>query len=196
MFVMAASRGGRGVLDRALSAFEVIFDTVTSGSAGSVTIGPIPQTFRDLEIITTGRGTTVATSTPLLIQFNGDGGSNYDSQLLYGNNATTAASPSFGSASFFCCDFVAASGPANAASTSVIKVQNYAGLIFQKTFTGAAFLKNGTGGAANLFTEVTGGLWRSTAAITSIKVFPTAGAFVDGTVVTVYGIGGSSPMFR
>ena len=48
--------------------------------------------------------------------------------------------------------------------------------------------KIGTSSTANIMVDYIAGWWRNTAAITQIDVFPSGNAFVDGSIVALYGI--------
>jgi hypothetical protein len=185
-------RGGSNVTVNPQPGLPVISEVVTSGSQSSVTVSSIPSTYRDIKIVVSGRGTTAATSTGLNLTLNGDSGSNYDSERLY-SNGTSMGTPANGLAqtSIYFADLVAASATAGVSSTAEMTIYNYAGTTFQKALDGVYQLKNGTAAAGNFFTFKNSGWWRSTSAVTSLTLTPAAGAFQDGTVVTVYGIGGS-----
>jgi hypothetical protein len=185
-------RGGSNVTVNPQPGLPVISEVVTSGSQSSVTVSSIPSTYRDIKIVVSGRGTTAATSTGLNLTLNGDSGSNYDFERLY-SNGTSMGTPANGLAqtSIYFADLVAASATAGVSSTAEMTIYNYAGTTFQKALDGVYQLKNGTAAAGNFFTFKNSGWWRSTSAVTSLTLTPAAGAFQDGTVVTVYGIGGS-----
>jgi hypothetical protein len=65
-------------------------------------------------------------------------------------------------------------------------VFDYRGTTFFKTYTAIGGITHNTGSNQSLFGGK-GGLWRSTAAITSVKVLLSAGNFVNGSVVSLYG---------
>jgi hypothetical protein len=168
------------------SAKTLITETVTSGSATNVQFAAIAGTYRDLEIRVRGRGTKAATLVDIRLRFNGDTGANYDVESQQANNTTNANFANAAATSAYVGNIAAASATANVADCIVIYVADYRGTTFQKAGNYIATLKTGTA-AANLFNEVGSIWWRSTAAITQVDIFPSGNAFVDGTVVSLYG---------
>lgn len=161
-------------------------ETVTTGSATSVTVSSIPGTYRNMMIMVNARGTTAAATTILKMQFNGDTGANYDRIYVagIGNTASAAQAPS---AETFVTvvDMPAATASSGASSASIITIPNYSGAVFHKAVKVASGSKWGTSTGQQEDLELFV-LWRNTAAVTSVTLFPTAGAFVDGTVVDIY----------
>src|SRR5690348_3688092 len=83
------STGGVGAL---------LFDSTLSGSAASIDTGAngIGQAYNVLDIYMYLRGDTAAVATNVNITFNNDTGSNYDYQVVSGNNVTAGASNNHG----------------------------------------------------------------------------------------------------
>jgi len=154
--------------------------TQTLGSAAaSITFSSIPGTYTDLRLVLTG---TTSAGDYLTLQFNGDTGTNYSATGLEGTG-TVAQSGSSTSASSIT--------PQNATQTSTTvpvtltgDFSSYAG----GTNKSSLFAFSGdTNGAGSV--RLTVGLWRSTSAITSIKIFLTgASNFSTGTIATLWGI--------
>ena len=174
----------RDVLPRVL-----LNETVTAGSATNVSFTNIPAVFRDLEVRIRGRGTKpAAVNVDIRMRFNNDSGANYDSESLQGSGATPVAFGSLAQTSAYVGNLAAATAPANVGDAIIIAIPDYRGTIFQKVALYRATLKAGTSVVANLFTEAGSNFWRSTAAINRVDIFPSANAFVDGTVVSLYGL--------
>lgn len=172
---------------------ELIGEVVTTGSAADVTFSSIPSTFRDLEIRVSGRGNAAGvTNIGLQVQLNGDTGANYDYAFAESNGAGgTAFSGAAAQTSLFIGRLTAATAPADVAALVTAELGNYPGTTFEKAIVSRSGHKliNSATGANQL---AAGGSWRSTAAVTDIKVFPASSTFVDGTVVSLYGRGGAS----
>lgn len=156
----------------------ILPEVETSGSQSSVTFSNIPQCYRHLELRVCGRGDTAAVSAALQLQFNGDTGNNYDwsKENRFGNsfqNSVSAAQMG---------DIPAASVTANYSSGLSIDIFNYRGTTFYKNMRAYYEFFQTSG-----FYELNGGQWRSTAAITSMKVFLSAGNFLDHTIIGLYG---------
>jgi hypothetical protein len=180
----AAPPGLRSLVaaDMPTAALTLITETVTSGSAANVTFSPIPATYRDLQVRVRARGDTAAGNTDIRLQFNGDTANNYD--WLEENRFGTANG---NGVAFMAVGIIAAAtATASYVSGFFIDIFDYRGTAFFKQ--AASYI--GLIGAQNLagmLIDHRAGWWRSTAAITAVKVFPSAGNFVDGSVVSLYG---------
>ena len=157
--------------------YEAIATTTTSGSAGSVTFSSISGTYTDLVIIVNGGASTAA---DLHIQFNGDTGTNYSRTVLTGNGSAASSSRQT-SVNYYRVDNEGYLSTGFPNHNSIINLQNYSN---STTFKSAVSRANNaaTGVDASI------GLWRSTAAITSILLFPNVGTFTNETTLTLYGI--------
>ena len=152
--------------------------TTTLGSANnSVTFSSISGSYTDLVLIYSG--TTTNNNQNLAIQFNSDTATNYSETELYGNG-TTAGS---GRRSSLSQIFLNEQGGSSGQTTVVTNVMNYANTTTYKT----ALTRYGTAGGGP---ETNVGLWRSTSAITAIKIFLNGGTetFTAGSTFTLYGI--------
>jgi hypothetical protein len=154
--------------------YEKIATTTLGSAASDITFSTIPGTYTDLKIILTG---TTSAAQQIYLQFNADTATNYSSTLLAGNG-TTAFSGRQSTSSFI--------RTADATTTSTTIPTFYSFDIFSyagSTNKTALVSVNGSG-----YVYLSVGLWRSTSAITSIKVYPAAGTFSAGTIATLYGI--------
>lgn len=165
------------------SDFELISSQILSGNATSVTFSSIPQTYRHLQLRivalgTAGNGTSYT--------FNGDGVANYSMHRMNpdtgGNNLN-----SFGASN---TSFIQTSGLTAGFSTGiplpiVIDVLDYASTSKNKT---SRHIVGQTGSSINEFIFGSG-LWRSTAAITSIT-FGSGNSMLTGSRFSLYGIKG------
>jgi hypothetical protein len=165
----------------------LIAETVTTGSAANVQFASIAGTYRDLEVRVRGRGTTAATLVNIRMRFNGDSGGNYDHNDHQLNNTATAGFTSMAQTSAILGNLAAASATANYADFLMATVADYRGTTFQKAGHWKGSIRHSTT-AASTFNEQGCFWWRNTAAITQVDVFPNAGGFVDGTVVSLYGL--------
>jgi hypothetical protein len=165
----------------------LIAETVTTGSATNVQFASIAATYRDLEVRVRGRGTTAATLVNMRMRFNGDTGANYDHNDHQLNNTATAGFSSVVQTSALIGNIAAATAPASVADFLQATVADYRGTTFQKAGHWKGSIKTSTA-VTGLFNEQGSFWWRSTSAINQVDVFPTAGGFVDGTVVSLYGL--------
>lgn len=170
----------------AFGAMVLITETVTTGSAASVTFSSIPATYRDLVVRVRGRCTASATGESLLMQVNADTNADYEFQNFYAYGGSPTYAENTGQTSWHAGDIACATATANWESSSQITIFDYRGTTFYKSFV-STFDSNMSTSASSTGAGSTGGLWASTLAITSVVVFPASGNFVNGTVVSLYG---------
>jgi hypothetical protein len=157
------------------STYEKISTTTLGASTSSVTLSSIPATYTDLVLIVNGK--MVSGENSLGIRFNGDSGSNYSANVIYGDG-TSAQALRFNNGNEI---YSARMGsPTN--STSIFYIFNYS-----NTTTNKSIMSRG---GSNGIIMVTAGMWQSTAAINSIFVrgFGAFSDFASGCTFTLYGI--------
>jgi hypothetical protein len=160
--------------------YEPIATTTLGSAAASIAFTSITSAYTDLRLVVTSLAS--ASTIGGMIQFNSDTGSNYSYTRLTGNG--TAASTT--RVSNFTQLNTAFSG--NATTTipmlQTVDVFSYAGSTNKTILVTSQSDQNGSGNV-----ERSVGLWRNTAAITRIDVFPnSANNFATGTTATLYGI--------
>jgi hypothetical protein len=128
------------------------------------------------------RCSAAATVVSVQMQFNGDGGGNYDTQLIQGASSSASALGSFGQTSSTAAQLTGSTATASWAGGGELRIYDYKGTTFMKVGNGTSSQL----GASAL--DVWSIQWRSAAAINSVKLFPTSGNFVDGSVVSLYGL--------
>lgn len=147
-------------------------NTLASTST-SVTFSSIAGTYTDLVLVTNGN--TAANSNTYL-QFNGDTATNYSITRMSSNgSATSARTTSATKINLDAFGFYVTAFSAN----KIISIQNYSNTTTNKT---VLVRSNSTSG-----TDAIVGLWRSTAAITSLT-FTSDSAMQIGSTFTLYGI--------
>jgi hypothetical protein len=110
------------------------------------------------------------------IQFNGDTGTNYSRTVLFADSINGALSVRSTSQSR-----ISVAGFSSTIGNAIIQVQNYSNTTTNKT---ALCRGNLTGQG----TYAIVGLWRNTAAITSITIGTTGSTWTAGSTFTLYGI--------
>jgi hypothetical protein len=165
---------------------EVLISEQTPSGTGVVTFSSLGS-YRSLRITGMGRGTNATTSVQARLTFNTDTGTNYRNQGVYGSNATASAFNGLTDAYVLAADIAAASAPASVPSTFEIYIPDYAGTTFFKATNGQYGLKTGTTAASHLAVCVSS-WWVSTAAITRIDITLSAGNWVAGTRISLYGV--------
>ncbi len=151
--------------------------TTLSSAAASVTFSSISGSYTDLILVTNA---TIGTGNEdLQIQFNSDTATNYSWTSVDGSGTVAVSSrvsntntPRLG-------------GSYGAINTTnaiwITNIQNYSNTTTHKTYVSR-------GSNAGYGVSATVGLWRSTSAITSIKLFPSASTLSLGSTFTLYGI--------
>lgn len=147
----------------------------------------IPGTYMHLWMIMYLRGTKAATSVQAQVTFNGDTGANYDVEKHYAASNIPGAGGVINGTFFDPADAAGASSDAGAVSAVEILIPNYAGTTFHKTVTGKGFNPRAYS-AGNEYVMNTGGLWKSTAAVTRITVTPDANSWAAGSMASLYGL--------
>ncbi len=120
----------------------------------------------------------------LALNVNNDTNAIYDLQVLQGNNATPSATAVLAGTKWL-AGVHGDGGSASYASACHLVIPDYAGTTFNKTGTLTAATSDAT--AANNEMQVLGYGWRSTAAITRLKIAPNSGANLKiGTQLLIY----------
>ena len=150
-------------------------------AASTFTIPSIPSTYSHLRIYTYVKTSRSAQIDPMYLQFNGDTATNYSRTILYGTGSVTFSGRTTNFANIP-IDGIATLDTSNFNYNSVTSIQNYANSTTYKT-TLTRTNNAATGTDANI------GLWRSTAAITSVTIFTSdSGNYASGSTFTLYGI--------
>lgn len=180
--VAAITDGGEAATD-----FESIA-TVTVGAGGQAEINftSIPGTYQHLQIRGISQRDSANTNDETTrIQFNNDTGNNYAYHSLYGQGSVAA--PLAGSTQAHILTYGTPGGNSVAFAGFVMDILDYKNTNKFKTVRGLnGFDQNATPVSINFFS----GLWQSTSAITSIKIFPNPGNWKQYTHFALYGIKG------
>jgi hypothetical protein len=153
--------------------FELIASsTVTGSTAASISFSSIPSTYTDLVLIVSG---TAAGPSDCVVYFNGSQATNYSKTRLYGNGSTTISSSDTNQNAINIGTLWTTVG------NMIINVQNYSN---STTFKTVLSRNNSPSNYVAAFV----GMWRSTAAVTSLS-FVSGNEFITaGTTLTLYGI--------
>jgi hypothetical protein len=153
---------------------------VLTSSSSSVTFSNIDQSYTDLVLVTNVKGPT-SNLESLRLRFNGDSGTNYSVTWMRGDG-TSASSGRETSQNVL---LVGRAGfQSEMFSPNIIQIINYSNTTTNKTCLVRSSAPQTTSGEA--WTNV--GLWRSTAAITSIVVSLDTSLFAVGSTFDLYGI--------
>lgn len=165
-------------------AMREIATVTTSGSQSSVTFSGIPGTYRDLRVIMHARSTAAAASVDTYVVLNGDTAANYfwllENRFGNGNSAATGYART-GSIS-------GSTASSNSATSQRIEFPSYQSA-FRKHFLSENGIVDGSS-VTNVLVMHTNGWWGNTGPITQMTFSLSSGNFVDGSQITLYGIGG------
>lgn len=181
-----ASAASSSITTSVETAYESIATTTLSSTTDSVTFSSIPATFTHLQLRYIARTNRTELDDGFTLQFNGDTtAANYKYHYLGGNGTSTYG----GNDPEIAVPYVAAAN----ATASVFGVGICDILDYQNTnkYTTVKILgghdRNGGG-----WVGLNSGLWRNTAAVTSIKIQTNAlGDFVQYSQFALYGIKGA-----
>ena len=153
--------------------YEPIATTTLTALTATVTFSSIPSTYTDLILVSNA----AAASGYLIIRVNGDTGTNYSRTNLYGTGSAVASNR--GTSQTF---LLAPDAGTSVPYMSITQIMNYSNTTTHKTAIQRT--ANMTG---NIYATV--GLWRNTAAITSISVGTDDSSNMSvGNTFTLYGI--------
>jgi hypothetical protein len=152
--------------------YEKIATTILGSAQATVTFSSITGTYTDLVLISNAKAT--AGENGFAGTLNGDGGSSYSTTYLYGTGSTASSVRASGSSMNI------ARTDSTAFWAGITSFMNYSNTTTYKTVL--------TRGNSGSIVTVNVGLWRSTAAITSITLGCATGDFVTGSTFTLYGI--------
>ena len=165
----------------------ILLERITVGAAGatSVTFSNIPQTgYTDLKIVMSARLDVGNFQYYGQLNFNNDTGNNYSSKRIYGAGSSTGSDNGptnyIGSLSF-----PAATATASTFGNLEIYIPNYTSanpksVSIDQTNENNSATQNGL--------ELRAGLWSSTSAITSAKITPSSGNFVQYSTFSLYAL--------
>lgn len=157
------------------STYEPIATNTLTSTSALITFSSISSAYTDLVLVVacldSGAGRT-------RVRLNGDSATNYSRINVVGNGTGSA---SYGATSETQFDLSVAAGTSSTIPTAqIISINNYSNTTTNKTILSRYNLASGA-------VEAMVGLYRSTAAITSVSYF-TQGTMQIGTTATLYGI--------
>ena len=158
--------------------------TTTLGSAQSTITFNSFSGYTDLVLI--GSVNTSTEGGSVIMRFNSDSGTNYSQTFLYGNGSSAASGRGTSTSSIYVQGLAYGSpSAANTFAPFIANLQNYANSTTYKTVITRATGLQSSGGDV----EAIVGLWRNTAAITSIVLSNNNSSnFSIGSTFTLYGI--------
>lgn len=170
--------------------YEPIATTTLGSAQANYTFSSIPSTYTDLVLVIHAKAaSTLYYNTNLLLRFNSDTNTNYSQTRLTGNGSTASSGRGSNDVYTYVGQIPnATSGnSANDRSANIVNIMNYANTTTYKTHVSRSNAIP-SGSTSTNSVEAYVGLWRSTAAITSITILPDSNNLDTGSTFTLYGI--------
>jgi hypothetical protein len=166
--------------------YESIATASPSAGTSYVDFTSIPSTYSHLQIraICRSNDGSAGNNLGIYVRFNSDSGSNYTIHFLTGNGSTVGSAVLTNQTEMFINAVNPRNGDlANTYSGNVIDILDYANTNKNKTVRNLSGDDlNGSG-----VVRLTSGLWRSTAAVSSIRIFM-EGNFAANSQLALYGV--------
>lgn len=162
-----------------------LISTVTvSTPAASISLSSIPATYTDILLVLSGRCTLSAANYSFLMNFNGDGGSNYIKRRLYGSGSSVSSDS--GSDTTIGYTINGGLETSNTFSNYQIYIPNYAGSTYKSVSVDGVTENNATGA----YQFIGANLWNSTSAINAITITlnGSSNTWATGSTASLYGI--------
>lgn len=161
--------------------YEPIQSQVLGSAQSSVTFSSIPQTYTDL-ILVSYFGTTTLNE-DAYVQFNSDTASNYSRTHVRGNGSSASSARAINQ-TYCLIDVDSAGSTLNTGLQVVTQIMNYSNATTYKTLLS----RSGTLGGSFTGTTALVGMWRNTAAISTLLVGCTTNTFISGSTFVLYGV--------
>jgi hypothetical protein len=155
--------------------YEKIQSYTLGSNQQEIIFSTIPATYTDLRVVLVAKSSNAVDF--FRYRFNGDTGTNYSNTELLGNGSAASSARNTSSSAILIQNFYDAQP-----SLFEIDVFSYAGSTNKTTLNASSVDLNGSGAVSR-----TVGLWRDTAAITSITLRANNN-FATGSTATLYGI--------
>lgn len=173
------------------NSYESIATSTVSSNTASVTFSSIPATYKHLQIRGLGRNSrTVDRVASFAMQFNSDTGTNYFYHRLYGDGSAAGGDgPGSATSSMIGIGVACDLNTAGIFGAFVWDILDYANTSKYKTTKFLGGIDNNRTSDAG-YSNLCGGLWNNTNAISSITLFPNVDLWVAGSTFALYGIKG------
>lgn len=171
-----------------------LLGTNSPAGTSTTTFSPVSGGYKHLQLRIVSRSTASGTgSSAVHIQFNGDTGTNYDSQIQF-TNSTSAQAVSFQSQTGAQIGELPPSGaPTSVPGVLIVEIPFYTNTSFTKTILSHYGLIANTLNFTGMYDITAWSLWNNTAAVNSIAISLASGNFDTGSVVELWGINSVVP---
>ena len=163
--------------------YTLIEAKTLTGSVASITFSSIPQTYTDLQVLFSARGTTGLGANLVKIEYNANASNYTYTRLLgYGSGASSASGSDSQVAITQSVDETA-----NTFSNNSLYIPNYTSANHKSLSADSVNENNAT----ETYMSLNRVLWSDTAAITALKLSANGGSFVQYSTFYLYGISNS-----
>jgi len=153
--------------------------TVSGSSTNTITFSSVSSAYTDL-VVVMSVGATSGSNSGFGMYFNSDTGTNYSDTRINGDGSSATSARGTSQPRILQCSF-ALPETASVYAPVITQIFNYSNTTtFKSTLTRS--------NSASTALQAVVGLWRSTAAITSVTFYTFAGNFSSGSTFTLYGI--------
>jgi hypothetical protein len=168
--------------------FESIASVTVSSAQSSVEFTSIPSTYKHLQIRGVARTTRAVSLNGFIYQFNSDTAANYTSHLLRGDGSIVSVGNTVNDVASDFIVVAANNAGSNNMGAFIIDILDYTNTNKYKTTRNLFGVDNNGNG----YVGITSTLWKSTSAITSIKLYSDSAAnTAQYTSLGLYGIRGA-----
>lgn len=174
----------------AITITPIYTQVADSSVPGTINFNNIPQFYTDLQIVISARTTSSpAGGGRMRMGFNNETqSSNYSSTLLSGNGSSAFSLREPNSGNLIVGAFSLGSDTANTFTNTNIYIPNYTASTWKQVSSESVKESNSTTITTYDGQSVLAGLWKNTAAITSVYFSPEGGGFAANSTITIYGI--------
>lgn len=162
--------------------YEPIATTTLGSAAASITFSSISSAYTDLRLVVVTRQDNNASNDSLRLRFNSDTGTNYSRTNLTGDGSSVASTRTVSDDEINLVSYI----PGTSAASGLYAVTTADILNYSNTTTYKTCIIRTSNAAAG--TAATVGLWRSSAAISTIFMRVSGFNMTAGTTATLYGI--------
>jgi hypothetical protein len=155
---------------------KIATTTVSGGSTATVTLSSISSSYTDIVMIITGGGDEGS----LRLYFNSNTGNNYSTTIISGTGSAANSTRQSNNNAILIAGIY---GATNANTNTIVHIQNYSNTTTNKTVLCRTNIPDDE-------TAACVGLWRSTAAISTVNItaINNTGFWLSDSKVTLYGI--------
>lgn len=159
--------------------------TVGAGGVSSITFSSIPQTYSDLKLIVSARGSYIYAQANAYLTFNGSSATNYKEHLFYGNGSSVGTVNATTNGYFNWTVMMSGGGAtANTFGNSEVNIYNYTDSKYKHLSADNMTENNGTEG----WQGVSASQWAVGNPITSITLTADNGSITQYSSFYLYGI--------